>query len=149
MEDEEDCHVVNCDIKPAFDSLTLRSAVKSLLELEVDPSLAYAIFEGYAHNVAELSSQQCTVEGISWDIYIRTGSMEAPALWVAKSLSILAPIVTRWHDRGYGVQLSHEASKLLVYHWLWADNVILVASRRADMLAMLADLTIAIRRRGF
>eukprot|EP00959_Pyramimonas_sp_CCMP1952_P408433 8560091-Pyramimonas_sp.AAC.1 len=75
--------------------------------------------------------------------------MEAPALWVAKSLCILAPIVSRWRDRGYGVQLSPEASELLVNHWLWADNVMFVASRREDMLAMLTDLTIAIHRHGF
>jgi len=146
---EEDCHIVSCDIKQAFDYLTVRSAVDSLLELGVDASLVYAVFEGYAHNVAELSFQQCTVEDIRWDSCIRTGSMEAPALWVAKSLCILSPVVARWRDRGYGVQLSIEASKLHVNHWLWADNVILAASRREDMLAMLTDLTGEIHRHGF
>eukprot|EP00959_Pyramimonas_sp_CCMP1952_P168651 3523683-Pyramimonas_sp.AAC.1 len=46
-------------------------------------------------------------------------------------------------------QLSLEASELLVNHWLWANHVILVAPRRSDMLPMLTDLTMAIRRHGF
>eukprot|EP00959_Pyramimonas_sp_CCMP1952_P252473 5275079-Pyramimonas_sp.AAC.1 len=34
-------------------------------------------------NVAELTFKHCSVEGIRWGSCIRTGSMEAPALWVA------------------------------------------------------------------
>eukprot|EP00959_Pyramimonas_sp_CCMP1952_P357088 7476973-Pyramimonas_sp.AAC.1 len=52
----------------------------------------------------------------------------ASALWVAKSLCMLSPVVARWRERGFGVRLSFEASELLVNHWLWTDNVILDAS---------------------
>ena len=146
---EEECHMVSCDVQQAFDNLTVRSAVDSLLALDVDPSLVYAMFESYAHNVADLTFQQCSVEGITWDTCIRTGSMEAPAVWVAKSLCMLAPVVSRWRERGLGVQLSFEASSLVVNHWLWADNVILVAATRVGIQQMMSDLTVAIRAHGF
>eukprot|EP00959_Pyramimonas_sp_CCMP1952_P231384 4836474-Pyramimonas_sp.AAC.1 len=75
--------------------------------------------------------------------------MEAPALWVAISLCMLSLVVARRRERGFGVRLLVEASELLVDHWLWADNVILAASTRGDMLSLLTDLTESIHAHGF
>eukprot|EP00959_Pyramimonas_sp_CCMP1952_P228817 4784123-Pyramimonas_sp.AAC.1 len=57
-------------------------AAEAMRFSNVDPNLAYAVLEGYTNYMATLRFQETETSNIPWDSCIRTGSMEAPMLWV-------------------------------------------------------------------
>eukprot|EP00959_Pyramimonas_sp_CCMP1952_P062095 1297735-Pyramimonas_sp.AAC.1 len=96
----------------------------------VDPYFAYAVLEGYTNNMATHRFQEIDTSNIPWDSCIRTGSMEAPMLWVLVSIMISEPVCTGWFERGLGYPLGTVGAPndWNITNMLWADNVLLFAA---------------------
>jgi len=139
------------DVARAFDNFTIPCVAEAMKFSNVDPSLAYAVLEGYTNNMATLRFQEIETSNIPWDSCIRTGSMEAPMLWVLVSIMIFEPVCTGWFERGLGYPLGTGGAPndWNITNMLWADNVFLFAASDDQLEIMIREMTTALRRRGF
>ena len=150
-------HLASLDVACAFDSFTVPVAAHALEQIGVQHQLAFALLESYLDNEAEFRFQEVSTAGVSWDRCIRTGSLEAPALWIALSIVAFDGIAREWFEKGWGWSLSNAGASVLsgvqcdwkVTNMLWADNVILLAASATQLKHMILDMTLALRRFGF
>ena len=139
------------DVAQAFDHFTIPCAAEAMSYSKVDPHLAYAVLEGYTNNMATLRFQEIETSDISWDCCIKTGSMEAPMLWILASIMIFEPVCAGWYERKLGYPLGTVGSPndWNLTNMMWADNVYVFANTDQQLSVMIKEMTIALRRYGF
>ena len=150
-------HLASLDVACAFDSFSVSVAANALEQIGIQHQLAFALLESYLENEAEFRFQEISVAGVPWERCIRTGSLEAPALWIALSIVAFDGIAKEWYEKGWGWSLTDAGASVFssqqcdwkITNMLWADNVILLAATATQLKHMIADMTIALRCFGF
>ena len=137
------------DIKKAFDNVTVEMIIKAMGYLKFPASLILAVVEPLASNVAVFEFQGVCSEQIEYNKVVRTGGKEGPALFNIVLEAIWGQLVKTWEQMGYGIKLEGNGTdKALINHFLWADNVKLLAANSHQLSQMVAMMTVTLRRAG-
>ena len=124
----------NADIQTAFDKLHPREADKALSEWGQHPGVTAAIMNESVDGITELEGirEKCHVSSC-----LRQGTIEAGRIVTACILSAIAPLISRWEEAVYGVQIDGNCTvALLVY----ADNCYIIRSSELQVLTMMQQI---------
>eukprot|EP00959_Pyramimonas_sp_CCMP1952_P108300 2264391-Pyramimonas_sp.AAC.1 len=93
--------------------------------------------------MATLRIQEIGTSDIPWDSCIRTGSMEAPMLWVLVSIVMFDGVCAGWYERelGYPLGTVGAPNDWKIINMLWADNVFLAADSDDQLSMMITEMT--------
>eukprot|EP00959_Pyramimonas_sp_CCMP1952_P319829 6692551-Pyramimonas_sp.AAC.1 len=142
----ESVYIVNADIKQAFDHCSLANVRKGLQHAHVPSYLQSALLAPLGGTICTVIVEGMETPGLHWDRCIRTGGPEGPLVFNLIIVAMWAEAIRSWDVKGMGYcaegLYGSMRKELLISHFLWADNVYLVAGSAADLRSMVHDLTL-------
>lgn len=143
---EETAHMANADILQAFDHCTVHNVRRGLDHAAVPAYLQLASLDPLCDSLGTICYDGLEVEGVEWDMCIRTGGPEGPLAFNLIVAAMWQETFREW-DRlkiGYRVEFVSGTSKhtTIMNHFIWADNCYAVErSSRERFMILLSDYT--------
>ena len=139
--------LVKIDIRKAFDRTRRSLIMKRLLSMaDLDARLVYALIrEWHSPHVQPSVAGQLSQDSVSMRVGLRQGGSDSSLGFVLAMDSALSPAVRKWDH----LQFGHEIPGVpWLHHFLFVDDLILVAASIKQALEMYADVEKCLSKTG-
>jgi len=144
------------DVLQAFDFLTPALADNMMSEAAWPTKIRAATIDTNINLPATAGLPGCERVTFPFNKSLKIGSIEAPSIWRLTIYSIFAELVPLWHESGFGLILDAtydesgevRRSDKLITHFVWADNIYLVARTYFMLQKMVQAVSAMLTDRG-
>jgi len=147
--DECPAFIFEGDIKSAFGYMSHSIAEEAMVAAGWPENSIAAVHSSNSTLTCSATIAELEVEYVHINACYRQGSVEGPRIWKMIMMHVLSLIVPLWFEMGYGLRIDSWIDRggdvrnepRVLTHFIWADNVWLLANSSAQLRHIVKSLT--------